>query len=173
MQPTLRLAFWLSLALAVACMGVLAVLGEPLKLAVSPLGIVSFELCAYAGDCESIASVWRQQVPLHAAMNLGFDYLFMLAYPALITCGLLWAAGRLPSSLRRFSLVMVAAVWLAGGADAVENYHLFQLLMGQPAAAHAWPATLAASLKFALLLPAVLICLVGVIAGRRRPANAA
>ena len=158
----LKYFFWASLVLTLATLFALAAIDEHLKNPVSPLGIVSFELCAFQSTCSAIQASWDAGARVYAAMSLGLDYLFMLAYPAAISCGLvlLLKKGGI-SPLRRPVMLMVYAIWLAGISDAVENYHLFQMLLGQSVIIHQWPATLAATLKFACLVPALALWLFG------------
>ena len=84
----LRPLFWGSLVLTVACLFALAVIDEHLKNTVSPLGIISFELCAFQSACAVIPASWDAEAKLYASMGLGLDYLFMLTYSAAISCGL-------------------------------------------------------------------------------------
>lgn len=162
----LKTAYWVSLALAIASLAALGIIDQQLKTAASPLGIVSFELCAYNASCPAVIAAWSAKAQLMAAMGLGLDYLFMVAYPAAICLGLLLLAPRLPRSMRTVATVLAWVVWVAGFADAVENYHLFQMLLGHPVADHQWPATLAASIKFVALVPALLVWLVGSVVAR-------
>lgn len=158
-SKTLRMAYWLSLAFSTISLVALAMIDERLKTASSPLGIVSFELCAYTASCEAIVSSWQGSAQAMAAMSLGLDYLFMTAYPAAICCGLLLCKTALPAFLQRVSTVLAISVWIAGLADAVENYHLYQMLIGQASELHAWPASIAATIKFVLLVPPLLFWL--------------
>lgn len=162
-QRALRLTYWISLAITFATLGALAIIDQHLKTPASPLGIVSFELCAYGSSCDAIASSWGGEAKLQAAMSLGLDYLFMLAYPATICCGLLLLEKQVPASLKMPAMVLAWVVWGAGMSDAVENYHLYQMLLGKPVIAHQWPATIAASIKFAILVPPLLAWLLATI----------
>jgi hypothetical protein len=172
----LRRLYWISLVLAIASLCALAIIDQHLKTPVSPLGIVSFELCAYESACASIPASWDAKAKLYAAMSLGLDHLFMLAYPAAISCGLWLFRSRCPALWRTPTMLMICAVWVAGAADAVENHHLFQMLLDQPMANHQWPATLAATVKFLCLMPALTLWLLSVIwhklpgAGSQAPA---
>jgi len=154
-----RLGFWLSLAMATASLAALGLIDTHLKNSASPLGIVSFELCAYQASCDAITSSWQGAQKSMAAMSLGLDYLFMLAYPATIFFGLNLCAPGLPGPLQRLAMLLAWGIWMAGAADAIENYHLFQMLVGHAAADHGWAATAAATVKFALLVPALLVWL--------------
>lgn len=155
----LRISFWLSVIISFASLAPLGMIDSYLKNALSPLGIVSFEFCAYQSNCEPIVASWTGTAHSMAAMSLGLDYLFMLAYSAAICFGLLLAAPNLPSALQRLALLFAWGIWIAGGADAIENYHLFQMLLGQPVAAHQWGAAAAATIKFAIVVPALVVWL--------------
>lgn len=157
----LKRALWASAALALASLAALALIDEHLKTPAAPLGIVSFEICAFDSSCDDILASWSASAKIHAAMSLGLDYLFMLAYPAAIGCGLLLLARQAPGSLRGAMGTMARAIWLAGLADAIENYHLFQMLSGSPLDSHPWLATLSATAKFACLVPALALLAFG------------
>jgi len=168
----LRIGFWASLVIALAAFAVLCMIDIHLRKETSPLGIVSFELCAYQSSCEAITASWQGVTRSMVAKSLGLDYLFMLAYPAAICFGLLLFVSSLPGALQPITVLMAWGVWVAGAADAVENYHLFQMLIGRAAADHQWPATVAATIKFVFLAPALIGCLIAVtwdrISSRRR-----
>ncbi|RZL10958.1 MAG: hypothetical protein EOP40_04455 [Rubrivivax sp.] len=156
----LKLAYWTSLVMAIATLAALGIIDQHLKTDASPLGIVSFELCAFSSTCAATTAAWGEEARLMAAMSLGLDYLFMVAYPMAICCGLLVLAPRLPGRFAGIATWLAWLVWVAGVADAVENYHLFQMLLGHSVDTHQWPATMAASIKFAALTPALLAWLV-------------
>jgi hypothetical protein len=158
-QHPLRIVHWSSLTLAAVLLAALGIIDQHLKTQASPLGIVSFELCAHAAACQDMLAAWSPKAQLMAAMSLGLDYLFMLAYPVAIGSGLLLLAPRLPHTLGKCASWLAVLVCGAGLADAVENYHLFQMLAGSPVLAHQWSATLAASIKFVALLPPLLFWL--------------
>lgn len=155
-------------ALTVMVLFALAVIDQKLKSSLSPLGIVSFELCAYSATCASMIARWEGEAKLYAALSLGLDYLFMLAYPAAMSGGLWLLRSEAAPSLRTAALAMMYAVWLAGFADAVENYHLFQMLLGHSVETHQWPATLAATFKFVCLAPALVLWLFMTIRSKAR-----
>jgi high-affinity Fe2+/Pb2+ permease len=94
-----------------------------------------------------------------AGLSLGLDYLFMLTYPAAICFGLLLTATLVPSRLQRATVLAAYISWLAGAADAAENYHLFQMLVGAQESLHAWAASIAATIKFAVLIPTLALLL--------------
>ncbi|MFZ4639460.1 MAG: hypothetical protein ACOYMP_03515 [Nodosilinea sp.] len=143
--------FYLSLIVTVLSSIALAAIGSPLTNPQTPWGILSFELCAYGSSCTAIVHSWTGSVPLKAALSLGVDYLFMVAYSATLFLGLLMMADRVPPGLRPLTLGSAAAVWLVGTADALENYFLFHILVSPSNPQFAWAATLSATVKFVLL----------------------
>jgi hypothetical protein len=149
-QIEVRLA-WLGLVLMLATLGALALIDLHLRNAVSPQGIVSFELCAYTGSCRAIVEAWGPGGQVWAALSLGLDYLFMLAYAAAIFLALRLVAARVPERLKMLTLGAAWAVWVAGAADAAENYCLTQMLVNPAAGRYAWPAALFATIKFVVL----------------------
>lgn len=148
--------FLASLVLAVVVLAVLAVLDQSLRSPAAPAGIVSFELCAYRDTCRLILGEWGPQAQLMAALSLGGDYLFMLLYAAAISLGLLLVSAHVPAGLARLTIGMACLVWLAALADAYENYHLAQMLLGGSVERHGWPAAIGATVKFAILAFSVL-----------------
>jgi hypothetical protein len=172
-RSTLKQLFFASLALALASLAALGWVDTYLKTAASSLGVVSFELCAYQHSCDAIVASWQGVAAAMAAMSLGLDYLFMLVYPAAICFGLLLTSTRVPTWLRRATILAAYVAWLAGLADAVENYHLFQMLVGAEASLHAWPASVAATLKFVVLIPTLgLLLFNGAVVGLSRRSTA-
>ncbi|XGB40809.1 MAG: hypothetical protein LVS60_10255 [Nodosilinea sp. LVE1205-7] len=143
--------FYLSLVVTVLSSLALTAMGAPLTNSQTPWGILSFELCAYGSSCTAIVQSWNSSVQLKAALSLGVDYLFMVAYSATLFLGLLMMADPVPPGLRRLTLGAAAAAWLAGAADALENYFLFQILLSPSNLQFAWPATASATVKFILL----------------------
>lgn len=143
--------FWVSLMVTLGLMAALGAIDPRLRSAAAPAGIVSFELCAYTSDCPTIVQGWGPAAQLLAAFSLGLDYLFMAAYPAAICLGLILVARRLPPGWRGPTLGMAWLPWGAGVADAVENYCLLRMLLAPSASTFAWPASVAATVKFVIL----------------------
>jgi hypothetical protein len=143
--------FWISLVLTLATLAPLVLIDQHLRSPASPLGIVAFEVCAYAGSCRAIVERWGPGGQVWAALSLGVDYLFMFLYPATIFLGLLRVAERVPGRLKTFTRGAAWAVWGAGAADAAENYCLARMLVGAEAGGYAWPAAAFATIKFVVL----------------------
>jgi len=143
--------FWGFLVFTVMTLLALVAIDTHLKTPASPAGILSFEMCAYDSSCAAIIEGWGPQARLMAALSLGVDYLFMVAYPGAICFGLLLVASYTTAGIRAVTVVMAWSVWVSGAADAFENYCLVQMLVEPKSLAYAWPATLAATVKFALV----------------------
>ena len=150
-HSTVKTLFGLSLLLTLAAGLALALIDAHLRIPTSPLGIVSYELCAYQQACRQIVESWNPHQQLMAALSLGVDYLFMLVYPAAIWLALLLVVAQLAAKLQRFTVVTAWSAWGAGISDAVENYCLTQMLLSPGASEYAWPASICASIKFAFL----------------------
>jgi hypothetical protein len=142
---------WLSLMLALVTLGALALIDLHLRNAVSPQGIVLFEVCAYTGSCRAIVEAWGPVGQVWAALSLGVDYLFMFLYSVTLFLALLLVVVHVPERLKKFTLGAALAVWVAGAADAAENYCLTQMLVNPAADGYVWPAAVFATIKFVVL----------------------
>jgi hypothetical protein len=143
--------FWLLLILTFASLQTLSNIDESLRSPIAPAGIVSFEVCAYRGSCQAMMDAWAAHAQTMAALSLGFDYLFMALYSATIFVGLLLAAAYVPARLKKITVCSAWLAWLAGIADAIENYGLIQMLLTQNIETFAWPAAISATVKFIVL----------------------
>jgi len=141
----------ISLVLMLATLGALITIDLHLRNPVSPQGIVSFELCAYAGSCRAIVEAWGPGGLVWAGLSLGLDYLFMFLYAVTIFLGLWLVVVHVPERLKKITFGAALAVWGAGAADALENYCLTQMLVGPAADGYAWPASILATIKFVVL----------------------
>ena len=140
-----------SLVLALATLAALVLIDRHLHNDFSPQGIVSFEVCAYSSACRAIVEAWGPADRVWAALSLGLDYLFMLLYAAAIFLGLRVASAGLPARLAQVTRFVAWAAWVAAIMDAFENFALAQMLVSPEAMSFAWPASIAATVKFAIL----------------------
>lgn len=120
------------LVLTFLTMVALQVLGSRLITPDAPMGIVSFELAGSPERAQNIMESWDATIQLYAAIDLGLDFLFLVAYSiTLVLCCLLIMG----SIKNRFFIVtghvMVYGSFLAGLLDAVENYALIKTLFSQ------------------------------------------
>jgi hypothetical protein len=149
------------LALTLILFAVFRVLDAPLRTPAAPNGIVSFELAGTPAAAQAMIASWDARAQLFAAFGLGLDYLFMPAYALTLSLGILLAAGRHAGAFAK------VGAWLGWGAliaplfDAVENFALWQVLLGDFQAL--WPrlAAICATVKFILLLLGLAYALIG------------
>ena len=154
--PFLSLLF-----LTLILFAVFRVLDAPLRTAAAPNGIVSYELAGTPAAAQSILDSWDARAQLFAAFGLGLDYLFMPTYALALSLGILLAAGRHAGAFAKLG------AWLGWGAlvaplfDAVENFALWQFMLGDFQAL--WPrlASICATVKFVLLLLGLAYALIG------------
>jgi hypothetical protein len=126
-------AFVLLLAVTLAVMISLQVLGAPLQTGAAPIGIVSFELAGSLPVAQGMLESWGPSGRVYAGLNLGLDYLFLVAYAGSIGLGCVLLAQGLSRRVRFLSLAGVVLAWAMIAAallDAVENYALIRILLG-------------------------------------------
>ncbi len=163
-----KLLFWFLLLSTVLLMFILNIIGAPLINSAAPSGIVSFELAGNPGNSEKILASWNQEARMHAALSLGLDYLFMVAYAAAISLGCVWAAEGIRSRrwpLSSLGIYLAWGQWLAAVLDAVENIGLIVILFFQVVSP--WPeiARWCAIFKFALIFLGLVYALYGLVVG--------
>ena len=89
---------------------------------------------------------------LFAAFGLGIDYLFMPLYALALAIGTLLAAHRHAGWMRSLGAVAGYAAFTAAIFDAIENYALLRVLLGEIQAAYPAIAAFCAIIKFGLIL---------------------
>ncbi len=142
----------------------LQVLGAPLRTEAAPAGIVSFEFAGELSSAQRMVESWGPIGQVYAGLNLGLDFLFLVAYPITIALGCVLVSRSLSSRALPLAVLGVWLAWgqlLAGILDGVENYALIQVLLGgqdvlMPALARA-----CATVKFALVGIGILYVLAG------------
>lgn len=171
-----RRAFTILALLAVALMAILNVLGVPLRTEVSPAGIIGYEFAGSAEASRAILQAWGEQARVYAGLNLGLDYLFLLAYGSAIALGCVIVARSLRASSSSFGglgLWLAWAVLAAALLDGIENYALIRLLLGADGASLPAVARVCASAKFLLVALSLLYVMLGTLAlGAMRLRNA-
>jgi len=167
--PTSRKpAFFAFLALTLILFAVFRILDAPLRTSAAPNGIVSYELAGNIKPAAEILGSWDTRAQLFAAFGLGLDYLFMPAYALALSLGILLAAGRHPGAFAKLGAPLGWGALLAALFDAVENFALWQFMLGDFQAL--WPrlAAFCAGVKFALLLVGLAYALIGWLWPRRK-----
>lgn len=160
-QEARKPLFFTLLILTLSLFAVFRVLDTPLQTDYAPSGIVSFELAGSPQNAAHIVLTWSEQAMLNAAFGLGIDYLFMPVYAFALGFGTLLAAGRHGGWLRSLGAVAGYGAFAAALFDAVENYALFQVLLGAFDSSYPMLAAVSATVKFGLLAFGLLVAIVG------------
>lgn len=133
-------------------------------------GIVDLELAFTYDRTVALLAEWSEQDKLRLAFGMGFDYLFMPVYATTIGLACVWVTRVSRPGWRSAGAIMAWAVWVAALFDAVENVAMFTSLLGSPSSTTALVAGVCATVKFALLVAAIVFVVVALFAGRRRVA---
>ena len=144
--------FWL-IVTVVVIVG-MQLLGNPLITKAAPAGIVSFEFAGDVEKAQEIMASWRHELRVFAGLNLGLDYVFMIAYGGTIGLGCVLVAQQWKEEQTKLSLMGYLIAWgsiAAAVLDAIENYALIRILVGS--LNEMWPiiAKWCAGLKFTLV----------------------
>ena len=161
--------FFVFLALTLILFAILRVLDQPLHTDAAPSGIVSFELAGNPPTARAITDSWKQLSLLLsavagqpnpdivnvayvlAAFGLGLDYLFMPLYALALALGTLLVSNRHGGWMKSLGTVFGYGAFAAALFDAVENYALLQMLLGNIQSFYPALAAFCAILKFGLL----------------------
>jgi hypothetical protein len=133
-------AFVVLLVLTLIVMAGMNTVGRPLNTEAAPMGIISFELAGELSLARRMVESWGSMGRVYAGLNLGLDYLFMVAYSSSIALGCILVARSLSRRVGFLFPVGVLLAWAQFGAallDALENYALIQVLLGSQQAS--WP----------------------------------
>jgi hypothetical protein len=162
-------------------------LDQPLRTDASPYGIVSLELARTPQAAQSIMDRWtgrtviysdgahsnaitnapgepflyNAEPMLYAAFGLGLDYLFMRVYGLALSFATLLVAQRRTGRIRSLLILAGYGAFVAALFDAVENYSLFQVLLGRIGSIYPEMAAFCATVKFGLLAFGILVALIG------------
>lgn len=178
LQPAIQLrVLLLSLLPLSALIRAIIVTNTPLENPTASYGMVSLQLAGSLDVSRAILNSWDQHARVLAALNLGIDYLYMVAYAFTIGLACVLLARRFAN---RLPLLTKTGIWLSWGMlaalllDATENYFLISLLMG--AQQSLWPllARWCAIPKFVLVLAALAYLALGgllalILATKRNP----
>lgn len=169
--------FFIFLTLALVLLAVFGVLDVPLQTEAAPKGIVSLELAGTPQTARAITDSWKQvslllsatadrpnpdivNVPyIFAAFGLGLDYLFMPVYALALAFGSLLASQKHTGWMHSLSVMAGYGAFAAVLFDAVENYALFQVLLGRVDSDFPAIAALCATIKFSSIGFGILVAL--------------
>jgi len=160
-QGSRKWFFFIFLALTVILFAIFRILDQPLHTSNAPGGIVSFELAGNPQNAAHIIFSWSDEAWLYASFGLGVDYLFMPMYAFALAFGTLLAAGKHSGWFKSLGAVAGYGAFAAAAFDAVENYALFQILLGAYDSIYPSVAAICATIKFGLLLFGLLYSLAG------------
>jgi len=156
--------FWISLAFTLVLFASINQIDQYLQNEIAPDGIVSFELAKTLEQSTSILNSWDAEAKIYAALSLGIDYLFMVAYGSFFVLAVLLLAEKLQNGfLKKTAKIMAFVILLAALLDGIENFGLIQLLIDDPTQLMASLAFYCASIKFGLLGIGVVYLLAGLI----------
>lgn len=167
------------LALTLGLFAVFRVLNAPLVTPFAPAGIVTFELAGSPEKAFRVMAGWepvgeaalleleRMKPYLYAAFGLGLDYLFMPAYALALAVGALLAAGRHKGWFNSLGALAAYGAIAAALFDALENYALWHVLLGEYSSPYPAIAALCAYIKFALILLGIAYAFVGWVLPKR------
>lgn len=166
-QESRKRSFFTFLSLTLILFAVFRVLDKPLQTDYAPNGIVSFELAGTPQNAAHMVLTWTEEARLNAAFGLGIDYLFMPVYALALAFGTLLAAGRHAGWTRSLGAVAGFGAFAAPLFDAVENYALFQVLLGAFDSHYPALAAICAAIKFLLLIFGLLYAILGGVIPKR------
>jgi len=160
------------LALTLILFAVFRVLDQPLRNDVAPNGIVSFELAATPEKAFQIMVSWeplgfvspdilRMKGYMHAAFGLGLDYLFMPVYALALAFGTLLTTQNHVGWIKSLGALAGYGAIAAALFDTVENFALWQILLGAYESSYPAVAAVCASFKFGLIVFGLLVGLIG------------
>ena len=151
--------FWGLLILSVLGMFGMFVIGKPLKTSAAPRGILSFQLAKTKSRAQAMVASWNPAARRRALLSLKWDYLYILIYVPCLSLSCHIVGTRLNQGGLGNSLA--AGVLVAGLFDCLENWALLRVLAVGASDSLAKTGWIAASLKFTLVIIAVLFCVVG------------
>lgn len=160
-QEARKRLFFTLLVLTLSLFAIFRILDTPLQTDYAPSGIVSFELAGTPQNAAHIVLTWSAEAMLNAAFGLGIDYLFMPVYAFALAFGTLLAAGRHAGWLKSLGAVAGYGAFAAALFDAVENYALFQVLLGAFDSSYPMLAAVCATVKFGLLAFGLVVAVAG------------
>lgn len=140
----------------------LRIFDSALKNEVSTQGIISYELAKDLDQSVNILNAWDPQAKINAGLSLGFDFLFLLVYSGLIALLIYNINNRLWQDKPFYKLgqVLIVLIFIAALFDAIENFALIKLLLGDLQQVWSSIAYYFAVVKFAIVFVCIAYLLV-------------
>lgn len=154
--PRRRRLMWIFIGLALLMTYISTGINQPLRTAVAPQGIISYEFAGDLATAQAIINSWDEPAKLRAAGGLGIDFLYPLVYGIAISLAVVVASGTFKGKLAQLGNWLAWGVWLAAALDYIENVALWQLLQGSANELLPQIAYWCAAFKFLLLILAIL-----------------
>ena len=155
LSPLSRKRIWFgSLLVSATLLWAMSLLDTSLKTTAAPWGIVSFEFAGDLQNAQRMLASWDVDARVHAALSLGIDYLFLIAYALVISLACAGIANTLQRRFKAAAVVGFLLAWaqfLAALLDAVENTALIHLLLGSNQNLYPLVAWVCAGIKFSLV----------------------
>ncbi len=116
-------------------------------------GIVSFEFSKNLDCAKSILDSWDEKAKIAAGLSLGLDYLFLVLYCSIIALLIFRATGNFKEKklLYKLGRILIWGVFIAAFFDAIENYALIKLLLGNLQEKWTVIANIFATMKFGII----------------------
>ena len=158
LSPDLHI--WILLLLIIGAsllMWRLSAIGKPLSIkGAAPWGIVSIELAWTTKKAGQIVDAWNERGYLHTASQQTYlDFLFLLIYPLALSLACAMLAGTGSGSMTTAGMALSWSVLLCTPLDAIENVLILRMLKGNTGFPIPLLTSLAAALKFALIVVAL------------------
>ena len=160
-------ALIVSIFLLIVTMVPMVRIDTQLKNEVAPNGIVSFELAGDLKTTQRILKTWEKpEQQKYLGLSLGYDYFFMVGYATILFILVARIERKLtPSGNRgKFLKLLLIGIWIAALFDAIENFALINLFLGDMKQIWSSLALYFASAKFIILTITILTILTGWIA---------
>ena len=141
---------------------VMLYLNKPLKNDIAPNGIISFELAKTLERSQEILDSWTPFTKVFVGIGLGFDFLYAMIYSLFIAIIIhkintyLWSK----KPFYRYGELLIWSLLVAALLDTLENICLIKLLIGNTKQHWASMAYYFASIKFLLIVHAILYSVV-------------
>jgi hypothetical protein len=131
---------------------VLGTMGQVLHTPHAPMGVLSFELAFTAEALRLMIAEWMPYLATSVGFQLGLDFLLIPLYALALSAALLYSR----KEPARWIHILAWLLLVAGACDGVENLCLLTCVITAPTDALALAAGLCASVKFAILVVALI-----------------
>ena len=127
--------------------------------------ILDYEFAWTSGQVQVIFNAWGVVGKQQIAFGIYMDFLYIIAYGALIFGCLLIASRKLEGKIRTIGLYMTITPVIAGILDIVENINLLLMISDATFIASAIPfaAALCATIKFTFIFACIIFFLVQIV----------